>query len=286
MTISSCTRAAPIRTSSPDPGRPLRGGAASPGPARPPAPPAETELAAGCDMACRGCAGLLLLLGLLQLLGRAAACPCQDPRLCQPIAGTGNFEVFVFDVGKEAWKSYDWSKITTVAAFGKYDPELLCFAHSKGARVVLKGYEEYITMGIDPKKLVMGVPWYGYDYVCLNLSEDHVCSLSKVPFRGAPCSDAAGRQVPYGAIMKQVNSSISGALWDEVQNSPFYEYKDSLGHFHQVWYDDPHSISLKAAYVKNRGLRGIGMWNGNSLDYSREAVAEKQTEAMWQALTP
>lgn len=25
--------------------------------------------------------------------------------------------------------------------------------------------------------------------------------------------------------MKQVNSSISGALWDEVQNSPFYEYK-------------------------------------------------------------
>jgi len=28
------------------------------------------------------------------------------------------------------------------------------------------------------------------------------------------------------------------------------------------------------------------MWNGNSLDYSREAVAEKQTEAMWQALTP
>lgn len=46
-------------------------------------------------MACRGCAGLLLLLGLLQLLGRAAACPCQDPRLCQPIAGTGNFEVRV-----------------------------------------------------------------------------------------------------------------------------------------------------------------------------------------------
>nr|XP_038038788.1 di-N-acetylchitobiase isoform X2 [Anas platyrhynchos] len=320
----------------------------------------------------------LLPLGLLQLLGGpgGAACPCREPRLCQPVAGTGGPEVFVFDVGKKAWKSYDWSKVTTVAAFGKYDPELMCYAHSQGARVVLKGdvplkeivdpakraawisqqvdlakkqymdginidieqevnetspeyyaltelvkettdafhreipgsqsqiwtdcvakanapylqtlvgYEEYITMGIDPKKLVMGVPWYGYDYVCLNLSEDHVCSLSKIPFRGAPCSDAAGRQVPYGAIMKQVNSSISGVLWDEVQKSPFYEYKDSLGQFHQVWFDDPHSISLKAAYVKNRGLRGIGMWNGNSLDYSREAAAEQQTEAMWQALTP
>ncbi|XP_065529796.1 di-N-acetylchitobiase [Lathamus discolor] len=357
----------------------------------------------------------LVALGLLPLLGRSAAgaCPCREPRLCHPVTGTGGFEVFVFDVGKETWKSYDWSKITTVAAFGKYDPELMCYAHSKGSRIVLKGdvplqeivdpakravwisqqvdlakkqymdginidieqevnetspeyyaltdlvkettdafhreipgsqvtfdvawspacidrrcynytgiadacdflfvmsydeqsqiwtdciakanapylqtlvgYEEYITMGIDPKKLVMGVPWYGYDYVCQNLSKDHVCSLSKVPFRGAPCSDAAGSQVPYRAIMKQVNSSFSGTLWDEVQKSPFYEYKDSLGRFHQVWYDDPRSISLKAAYAKNRGLRGIGMWNGNSLDYSREAVAEQQTEAMWQALTP
>ncbi|XP_064519996.1 di-N-acetylchitobiase isoform X2 [Pseudopipra pipra] len=304
--------------------------------------------------------GWLLPLGLLQLLGGpVGACPCRDPRLCRPVTGTRSPEVFVFDVGKEAWKFYDWSKITTVAAFGKYDPELVCYAHSKGSRIVLKGdvplkeivdpakraawishqvdlaknqymdginidieqevnetspeyyaltelvkettdafhreipgsqvtfdvawspacidrrcynytgiadacdflfvmsydeqsqiwtdciakanapylqtllgYEEYITMGIDPKKLVMGVPWYGYDYVCQNLSTD------------------------------------------------------SLGHFHQVWYDDPRSISLKAAYVKNRGLRGIGMWNGNSLDYSREAVAEQQTEAMWQALTP
>lgn len=28
--------------------------------------------------------------------------------------------------------------------------------------------------------------------------------------------------------MKQVNSSISGVLWDEVQKSPFYEYKVCL----------------------------------------------------------
>lgn len=50
------------------------------------------------------------------------------------------FQVFVFDVGKETWKSYDWSKITTVAAFGKYDPELMCYAHSRGSRIVLKGW--------------------------------------------------------------------------------------------------------------------------------------------------
>lgn len=36
---------------------------------------------------------------------------------------------------------YNWTMVTTVAMFGKYDPELMCFAHSKGARVVLKGTE-------------------------------------------------------------------------------------------------------------------------------------------------
>ena len=54
----------------------------------------------------------------------------------------------MFDVGKNAWKSYDWSKITTVAAFGKYDPELMCYAHSKGARVVLKGGLTHQNMGV------------------------------------------------------------------------------------------------------------------------------------------
>ncbi|XP_045691538.1 di-N-acetylchitobiase [Phyllostomus hastatus] len=360
-----------------------------------------------------GIAPLLPLLLLLLPLQAEANCPCQDPALCQPIRNHPNFEVFVFDVGGKTWKSYDWSQITTVALFGKYDSELMCYAHAKGARVVLKGdvslkdiidpnfrtswiaqqvnlaktqymdginidieqevnystpeydaltalvqetadafhheiegsqvtfdvawspkcidrrcynytgiadacdflfvmsydeqsqvwsectaaanapcnqtltaYDDYIKMGINSKKLVMGLPWYGYDYTCLTLSEDHVCTIAKVPFRGAPCSDAAGRQVPYKIIMKQVNSSISGILWDENQKSPYYNYKDSAGRFHQVWYDNPKSISLKATYTQTRGLRGIGMWNANCLDYSEDAIAKQQTEEMWKVLKP
>lgn len=34
---------------------------------------------------------------------------------------------------------------------------------------IKSGYDHYIRMGINPKKLVMGVPWYGYDYTCPNL---------------------------------------------------------------------------------------------------------------------
>ncbi|KAG9482941.1 hypothetical protein GDO78_009086 [Eleutherodactylus coqui] len=295
------------------------------------------------------------LLGLLLSIGVSACwggCPCSDPALCQPIRDTRDFEVYVFYVGGENWKNYDWAHVTTVALFAPYDPELMCFAHSKGARFVLKGdiplkdivapdsrsawieqqvtlakaqymdginldieqtvlpgseeyyaltalvketteafhreipgsqvtfdvawspawidlrcynytgiadlcdflfvmsydeqsqiwteciaganapfnqtiqgYEKFINIGIDPKKLVMGVPWYGYDYSCLHLTEDNQCKIEKKPFRGAECSDAAGRQVPYRTIMKQVNASLSGRLWDDVQKAPFYHYK-------------------------------------------------------------
>lgn len=340
-------------------------------------------------------------------------CPCERKELCQPISSQPAFEVFVFDVGEKAWKFYDWTKVTTIAAFGQYDAELMCYAHSKGVRLVLKGdvrlpeivdpvnrtawiqanvklaksqfmdginidieqavetgspeyyaltdlvkettesfhteipgsqvsfdvawspkcidkrcydyitiadscdllfvmsydeqsqiwgdciamanapydqtltaYDQYISMNIDPKKLVMGVPWYGYDYSCLNFSKDGVCTIPKVPFRGAPCSDASGRQIPYSIMMKQINSSISGRLWDEKQRAPYYNYKDTEGMVHQVWYDDPESIALKAAYVMQHGLKGIGMWNGNLLDYNGDPIAQKQTVDMWNALIP
>ncbi|KAF3690855.1 Di-N-acetylchitobiase [Channa argus] len=352
---------------------------------------------------------LVFLLSIVAFCG-AGSCPCQRPELCRPIRSERDFEVFVFDVGGKTWKSYNWSMVTTVATFGKYDPELMCYAHSKGARVVLKGdvplsyivdqnnrtawitekvklaksqfmdginidieqaveegspeynalthlvkeateafhreipgsqvsfdvawspkcidkrcydyvaiaescdllfvmsydeqsqimgdciamanaplsqtlnaYEEYLTLKIDSKKLVMGVPWYGYDYPCLNLSQE-ICSIAKVPFRGAPCSDAAGKQKTYKWIMKQVNNSLSGRLWDSKQQAPYFNYKDEKGQIHQVWYDDPQSICPKADFVKSKGLRGIGMWNGNILDYSDDPVAQQQTTMMWNAL--
>ncbi|XP_073731874.1 di-N-acetylchitobiase [Misgurnus anguillicaudatus] len=356
-----------------------------------------------------------LTLVVLSLSAQLCAniCPCEREKLCEPIRHQPDSEVFVFDVGGKAWKFYDWTKVTTVAAFGEFDAELMCYAHSKGARVVLKGdvtlsdivdpvnrttwiqgmvqlaksqfmdginidiehavetgsseyyaltalvkettesfhkeiagsqvsfdvawspkcidkrcydyiaiadscdllfvmsydeqsqiwgdciamanapfnqtltaYDQYISMKIDPKKLVMGVPWYGYDYTCLNFSKDGICTIPKVPFRGAPCSDASGKQIPYSIMMNQINSSISGRLWDENQRAPYYNYKDTNGNIHQVWYDDPESIALKAAYVAQQGLKGIGMWNGNLLNYSKDPIARQQTSDMWNALTP
>uniref|UniRef100_S4RCH4 GH18 domain-containing protein n=1 Tax=Petromyzon marinus TaxID=7757 RepID=S4RCH4_PETMA len=149
------------------------------------------------------------------------------------------------------------------------------------------GYEKYIYLGIAPAKLVMGIPWYGYDYPCLNLSEEDrhaVCSIPKVPFRGAPCSDAAGKQIAYKRIVRMLNESHMAPQWDDKQKAPYFTYKNRTGAIHQLWYDDPKSLAIKAAYGRSRGLRGIGMWNGDLLDYSQDPLCQNQTQEMWAVL--
>ena len=66
-------------------------------------------------------------------------CPCSEPKLCEPITKPRSQEdVYAFHTtGNTSWQHYDWSQITTVCVFGAVDPQLLCKAHSVGARVTL-----------------------------------------------------------------------------------------------------------------------------------------------------
>lgn len=77
-------------------------------------------------------------------------------------------------------------------------------------------------------------------------------------------------------------SSQRGQFYD--LTTLLFPLQDHNQQIHQVWYDDPQSICPKALYVKFKGLRGIGMWNGNILDYSDDPVAREQTALMWNAL--
>ena len=51
-------------------------------------------------------------------------------------------------------------------------------------------------------KLVLGTPWYGYHYPCLEGTTitDRYCPIQSVPFRGVNCSDAAGNELDYAQI--------------------------------------------------------------------------------------
>jgi len=129
------------------------------------------------------------------------------------------------------------------------------------------GVREYLRLGVPASKLVLGVPWYGYRYPCLNLTADNVCTIEEVPFRGCNCSDAAGRQFTYPEILDFLQLSDEGRKWDWASGTPTFNYRQD-GQDYQVWYDDPQSLSIKYQIAKMMGLKGTGFWTGNFLDYN------------------
>lgn len=143
---------------------------------------------------------------------------------------------------------------------------------------------EYLSLGIKPDKLVLGLPWYGYDYPCVEL-QDNVCYIKHVPFRGVNCSDAAGRQIEYAEIQDlTISRAQLGPQWDQDSASYFFNYEDSVGGKHQVWYDDVDSLREKYKFAASEGLNGVAIWNSDLLDYSDISRAQMQRKQMWDAL--
>ena len=84
-------------------------------------------------------------------------CPCADASLCAPLGPAARAklakrtEVYAFygqsihvnatdcgDINSSPsyWLTFDWDIVTTVAINGAVDPSLICYAHSRGVRVV------------------------------------------------------------------------------------------------------------------------------------------------------
>uniref|UniRef100_UPI00398E3DE8 di-N-acetylchitobiase-like n=1 Tax=Pristiophorus japonicus TaxID=55135 RepID=UPI00398E3DE8 len=161
-----------------------------------------------------------------------------------------------------------------------------CFASPNAIyHQVVSGLSAYIKLGIESRKLVLGLAWSGYDYTCKRFFEPGRCELERKNLMRAPCSYHAARPVSYKDIMKLLPKSFTGKYWDEVSRAPYLNYMVNIT-YHEVWFDDPESISIKASILMKLKLRGIGMWNANDLDYSAVPLAAMQTEDMWNAMCP
>ncbi|XP_043541997.1 di-N-acetylchitobiase-like [Chiloscyllium plagiosum] len=161
-----------------------------------------------------------------------------------------------------------------------------CFAKANAPYFeVFTGLLNYIRLGIDSRKLIMGVPWFGYDYLCEQFFEPGRCYVTIPPLGVGMCGSLTAKVVPYKDIIQQLPNSITGRYWDDNHKAPYYVYKEGEK-YHEVWYDDPESISLKSSILKKLKLRGISMSAGNYLNYSTDPLAAMQTEQMWNALCP
>ena len=153
--------------------------------------------------------------------------------------------------------------------------------------VVSEGVDEGLTI-LTPAhrtKLVVLLPWYGYDEACRPAlassdGEAPLPCLVQVPW------GANNHEVGFGTIfLWQQLATISGR---DPDGSPWFERHNSSGWRRRVYYDDSISIHHKVSMAVARGIGGVGVWTADTLealDGCGEAAAAAKA-AMWQALWP
>lgn len=103
---------------------------------------------------------------------------------------------------------------------------------------------DYAVSAIPREKVNLGIPNYAYDWTLPYIrGESAAENISNV--------EAVRRAGQYGAVIQ----------FDEIAQSPFYEYTTPAGIAHVVWFEDVRSIRAKLALITEYGLMGADYWS-------------------------
>lgn len=109
----------------------------------------------------------------------------------------------------------------------------------------LPNVEAVISYGvtqIQPQKILMGVPLYGYDWQIPYVKGTKARSLS-----------------PVEAVNLALNTGLE-ISYDDYQQAPYFYYTEG-NQQHIVWFENLRSINAKLNLVENYSLAGISLWN-------------------------
>jgi hypothetical protein len=99
---------------------------------------------------------------------------------------------------------------------------------------------------VPPSKIILGVPYYGYDWPTTG------------PNAGAAATGGPS-PVTYSQVAADMASQHLPSYWDQSSQTPWTAYQ-SGGQWHQVYFDDPTSLALKARLADADHLAGVGVW--------------------------
>ena len=118
-----------------------------------------------------------------------------------------------------------------------YGPPMAVTPVNKVRQVV-----EYAVTRIDPAKIDLGIPNYGYDWT--------------LPFvQGSSRAVTVSNQE---AVRIAIEAGVP-IQFDDVAMSPFFQYEKD-GQLHEVWFEDVRSYREKFSLLPAYGLRGMGYW--------------------------
>ncbi len=117
----------------------------------------------------------------------------------------------------------------------------------------------YAVSLVDPAKLLIGLPAYGYDWDLTGSSPDRgEYSVEAFSWSG------------IAALLEQPGGTEG---WDTASRSLYVTYIEG-GHQHEAWYENAASLRAKMALIAEYNLAGLSMWSLGQED-----------EAFWEALT-
>lgn len=118
-----------------------------------------------------------------------------------------------------------------------YGPPMAVAPVNKVRQVV-----EYAVTRIEPSKIDLGIPNYGYDWT--------------LPFvQGTSRATTVSNQQ---AVQIAIEAGVP-IQFDEVAMSPYFRYEKN-GQQHEVWFEDVRSYREKFSLLPAYGLRGMGYW--------------------------
>ena len=102
---------------------------------------------------------------------------------------------------------------------------------------------DYAVTQIPPEKILLGMPLYAYDWT--------------LPYKKGTAAEILS---PNSALNRAVTTG-STILFDQDSQTPYYNYLDTNGSSHVVWFEDPRSQKAQLELISEYGLGGVSYWN-------------------------
>lgn len=112
----------------------------------------------------------------------------------------------------------------------------------------------YLNVGVSPKKLVLGIPFYG-----------------RISFSKSPTA------ITYKKILQMDRYKYRRNKWDDIASCPFVQVME--GNVFYCGYDNPKSIDAKGRWANAKGLYGMMFW-----EYDQDDSRGTLRKSLWNAV--
>ena len=177
-----------------------------------------------------------------------------DNRYVLTIASSGDARYFENTEMSRLHPYLDWINIMTYDFAGAWSPMTAHHANlwpwKSGGRSAVEYVKRHLDAGIPPRKLVLGVPFYGRGWTGVNAQNN-------------------GLNQPYSGKALEAGLSISRLLAEYVDKQGYKRKWDAEAKAPYLWnerertlivYDDQESLLEKTRYIKRNNLGGAMYW--------------------------